>query len=100
MLLQRGQGTILSGFLRILSCELLVSSCSSSVFEVFNVAAFLSVDTVIDSSSVLEAASGLVNSSVDCVGIPSSFFSSDGFSPNVFWIHENQSLIFIHALNF
>lgn len=88
MLLQRGHGIILSGFLRLFSCELLVSSCSSSVFEAFNVATSFSVDAVTDSSPVLEAASGLVDSSFDCVGTPSSFFSSAGSSPNVSWNHK------------
>lgn len=65
MLLQRGQGSILSGFFRVLSWELLVSLCSSSDFEAFKVAASFSVEAVTDSSPVLEAASGLENSSAD-----------------------------------
>lgn len=91
ILLQRGQGSILSGFLRFLSCDLLVSLSSSSVFEVFKVVVSLSMGRVMDSSQVPEAVSGLLTSSNDWVGAPSSFFLSVGFSPSESWIHENPT---------
>lgn len=69
MLLQRRHMIIFFGIFRLFSCESLVSSCSSSVFEVCNVVTSFLMDAVTDSSPVLKAASWLVNSSVDCKGI-------------------------------
>jgi len=47
------------------------------------------VGTVMDSSQVPEAESGLLISSNDWVG--TSFLSSAGFSPSESWIHENPT---------
>lgn len=81
MLLQRGHGSILSGFFKGFSCELLDSLCSSSLFEGFKVALSFSTGSVLEFSLIAEVTSGFVNSSEDTGGPgPSSLFS-DGFSP-------------------
>lgn len=83
MLLQRGHGSILSGFFRVFSCELLDSLCSSSVFEAFNVALSFSTEGVLGFSLIPEAPSGFVDSSEDTGRTPSSFLFAVGFSPIV-----------------
>lgn len=83
MLLQRGHGSILSGFFRGFSCELLDSLRSSSVYESFNVALSFSTEGVLEFSLIPEVASGFVNSSEDTGGPGSSWLFSVGFSPNV-----------------
>ncbi|KAJ6403574.1 hypothetical protein OIU84_015482 [Salix udensis] len=80
MLLQRGHGRILSGFFRVFSCELLVSLCSSSVFDVFNAALSFSMEVVLWFSLVAEVASGFESSSVATGETPSSCFSVSCFS--------------------
>lgn len=83
ILLQRGHGSILSGFFRVFSCEILVSLCSSSFFEHFNVAVSLSADGVLGFSFTPEFASGSVNSSDVEDRAPSSCLVSVTFPPEV-----------------
>jgi hypothetical protein len=75
MLLQRGHGMILSGFFRVFSCELLVSLCSSSVFEVFNAVLSFSTEGVLGFSLVPEVASRFEDSLAATGEAPSSWFS-------------------------
>lgn len=81
----------MSGFLRFLSCDLLVSLSSSSVFEVLKVVVSLSMGRALDSSQVPEVVSRLLTSSNDWVGALSSFLLSAVFSPSESWIHENPT---------
>jgi len=80
MLLQRGHGSILSGFFRVFSCEILVSLCSSSVLQTFGVAVSLSTEGVLGFSLIPEDVAGSVNCSEIGGGAPSSSSSvSVGF---------------------
>lgn len=72
MLLQRGHGSILSGFFKVFSCSL----CSSSDFDAFAVVDSFSAETVVGFSFV-ELAFGSVTSSETVEWVFSSPLSID-----------------------
>ena len=64
MLLQRGHGSILSGFLSVFSCELVSSLCSLSVLPVFDFPVSSSIEGVLGLTLGSGEVSGFVDSSL------------------------------------
>lgn len=79
MLLHRGHGSNLSGFLRVFSCLLLESFCSLSVLEVFDFAESSSIEGVLGFTLVSGDVSGSADSSVSCTEASSSPDVSENF---------------------
>lgn len=63
MLLHRGHGSILSGFFRVFSCEILVSLCSP-FFEAFIDEVSMSTEGVLGFSLVLDDVGSLESSEI------------------------------------